>query len=444
MKKEFLKFLEGKNISEDDYKEKSNEEKAQLHSEFFNEQFKAIKESLEKRPTAEKLKEAETSIKNLEDGLKDYAKAEELTKMQKQLKEAQESIDQLKENGGIGGSGDSIFKQIKNFIEKNHDKIKSLYETKSGVIEITVKAPEDITTGNATNPEGIPELVGTQVAPPSNANLRGADILALTTNVNTSLASYPYTETLPKDGDFTFLGEGEAASKIDFTIETRYASPKKIAAYMKLTEESIQDIAGINSIARDLLFKKHNLKKQKGILFGDGLGVNPKGATKYGRTFVAGTMANKVANPNIMDVINACITDIYNTHNYEDEMSYMPSLTVLNPTDFFLQFVSAKDGDGKPLYPTASLFNRVNIGGTTIIPERDVPAGKLFVCDMSRYNTTNYKSYTVQIGWINEDFIKGQFGILGSSRFHAFVKRLDRQAFIYDDIETVKTAIKTV
>jgi len=227
----------------------------------------------------------------------------------------------------------------------------------------------------------------------------------------------------------------------DFKLETRYAQPVKAASYIKLTDESIQDIRGMQSIANDLLFKKHGLKKQDGILFGDGISPNPKGATSYGRTFVAGDMALAVTNPNIMDVINAVVTDIYTTHNYEDEVSYMPSLVLLHPTDFYIQFVSAKNGDGNPLYPTASLFNRVNIGGMTIIPERSIPVGKIFVCDMSKYNTTNYVPYSVQIGWVNDDFINNQFVILAESRFHAFVKKLDEQAFVYDNISTVKDAI---
>ena len=405
----FTKFLEKKEISESDFNLKPAKELAQLHSEYTDERQKEIE------------KESETT--------------------KKQLTEIQESIDQLKEREGAS-FGNSIFKQITTFIFKNKDKIKSLYENKTGVIEMTVKTVGNITTGIATNPNDIPELIGTQIAPPSNVNLRAATLLGLTTNVNTSLASYPYTETVPKDGDYSFIGEGEPATQIDFAIETRYASPKKVAAYIKLTEESIQDIKGVESIARSLLFDKHNLKKQKAILFGDGTGENPKGATKYGRLFAVGAMANKVKNPNIMDVINACITDVYGTHNYEDETSYMPSLVILNPTDFFLQFVSVKNADGNPLYPTASLFNQVNIGGVTVIPERDIPVGKLFVADMSKYNTTNYQDYTVQVGWVNDDFIRGQFVILGKSRLHTFVKRLDEQAFIYDDIATIRTAIE--
>ena len=63
---------------------------------------------------------------------------------------------------------------------------------------------------------------------------------------------------------------------------------------------------------------------------------------------------------------------------------------------------------------------------------------------MSKYNTTNYVPYNVQIGWVNDDFIKNQFVILAESRFHAFVKVLDEQAFIYDDIATIKDAIEVV
>jgi HK97 family phage major capsid protein len=205
--------------------------------------------------------------------------------------------------------------------------------------------------------------------------------------------------------------------------------------------ESVQDIVGLESIARDFLQKKHNLKKSKAILFGTGLLEEPTGATTYGRLFSAGALALSVQNPNFMDVINAVITDISTTHNYEDEVPYMANFVAINPVDFFINLVSAKDSDGKPLYPTATLFNMVQIGGVTIWADESIPTGKIFVSDMSKYNTTNYMGYNVKVGWINDDFIKNQFVILGESRFHAFVKKLDEQAFVYDDIETIKTAI---
>jgi ribonucleoside-diphosphate reductase alpha chain len=114
-----------------------------------------------------------------------------------------------------------------------------------------------------------------------------------------------------------------------------------------------------------------------------------------------------------MDAINACVTKIYSTTNFADEMPYMANVALMNPIDFFVQFVSAKDGEGRALYPTASLFNQVVIGGVLIIPEQSIAVGNVLVADMSRMNVSNYKPYTVKIGYVNDDFIKNQFVILG-------------------------------
>lgn len=355
-----------------------------------------------------------------------------------------ETVNQIKEQGQPGGTAKGWLGQVHKFIADNFDKIKQIAKAGSGTVEFEInKVVADVTSANGVN-TSPPAIIGTQQDSISNINLRDIPVLGLTTNVNTGLAAFPYTEAKPKDGDYAFVAEGTAKPQIDFTWETNYAKPVKAAAWIKLTEESVTDVAGLQSVATDLLVKKHNLKKARGILFGDGNAPNPKGATIYGRVFSAGALALSVESPNIMDIVNACITDIATTHNYEDETPYMANLVLMHPVDFFIHFVSAKDGFARPLFPQATLFNQVTIGGVTILPEESITAGQIFVADMSKYNTTNYVPYGVKIGWVNDDFIKNQFVILGESRFHAFVKKLDEQAFIYDSIETIKAAITKV
>ena len=325
------------------------------------------------------------------------------------------------------------------------EEIKKLHSNKSGLIEFTIKAPEDITTSNGTLPDGSPTITGVQQAPISNVNLRDTFVTALTNNITTSLAAYPYTEMLPKDGDFAFLAECEIKPEIDFNWETRFATPVKAAAWERICDEAITDVVGLQDVAIDYLRKKHNLKKQSGILFGDGIAPNPKGATTYGKPFpVAGAFTGKVADPQIMDVILASAMAIKSTHNYVDEMSYIPNLVLINDVDFYNYFQTPKDQDGRPLYPEACTSEMLTLCGMTIISDRSIPLGKIFVADMSKYNTTNYVDYTVQIGWINDDFIKNRFVILGESRFHAFVKKLDEVAFLYDDIQVIVDDIKKV
>jgi HK97 family phage major capsid protein len=399
---------------------------------------------------AEKAEHEATLRKNeltqaIEDAQKNNASKEDVEKLQNTLKavtdELEKAMMQLKSIAEVPQVNiESVGEQMNKFISENIDKIKTIKSEGKGFVELEIKAVADVTTANGTN-TSPPSITGVQQAPLSNVNLRTFNVLPFTTNLPTSLSAYPYTEATPKDGDYTFVAEGGTKPQIDLQWETNYAKPVKTAAWIRLTEEAVQDVVNLQSVANDYLRRKHDLKKTRGILFGDGIAPNPKGATTYGRVFSAGALATSVVNPNIMDVINACITDIYTTHNFTDEESYMANLVMMNPVDFFINFVSAKDANGIPLYPTATLFNQVTIGGVSIIPDEMIPTGKIFVSDMSKYNTTNYLSYTVKIGWINDDFIKNQFVILGESRFHAFVKKLDEQAFIYDDIATIKTAI---
>jgi hypothetical protein len=334
--------------------------------------------------------------------------------------------------------------EVNKWISDNTEEIKAMHKAGAGTIELTVKAVADMTTGSATNVGTVPNETGVQIAPPVVINLRLPIVDSLITTFPTTQAAYAYTESTPKDGDYTFLAEGASKAQIDFKIETRYATPVKTAAHEILTTESVQDIPNLQAIANDLLRKKHDLKRQSGILFGDGTGANPKGATVYARTFVAGGMASKLpaGSANIMDVINACVTDISTTHNYTDEESYVANIAMLNKVDFFLNFVAAKDDNNRPLYPMASLFNRVVIGGVLIVPFDDIATGKVFVADLTKYNVSRYVGYTVRIGWINDQLITNKFTMVGESRFHAFVKNLDEQAFIYDTIATIVTAIE--
>lgn len=407
--------------------EKKNLAEIAKMSDEEKEKYFADKEAFEKSQREEELKSLKSGLENV---------------IATNQKETQQSVDNVLRiveeiKATQGGLTEEALIEV---IKRNHEAIKKAYESKSGVVEIEFKQAAPITTGAVTLGTA-PNILGTQIAPVSNVNLRGMDIENFVSVLPTSQPVYAYTEVVPKDGNYEFVAEGNKKPQIDFKVSTEFAKPKKIAAWMHLTEESVYDIKGLEGVAKDYLKKKHDLFKNKAILFGDGAGENPKGATKYGRAFVAGSMALKVVKPNFMDVVNAAVTDIATTHNYEDETPYMANLVLVNPSDFYLELVAAKDNEGRPLYPTASLFNTVVIGGMVIKSDESIPQGKIFVGDLSKYNITDYLSYTVRIGWINDDFIKNQFVILGESRFHAFVKKLDEKAFIYDDIATIKTAI---
>ena len=402
-----------------------------------------IAEELKALPKGISKEEMIKAIDEKMEGFKQEVSKQDFDDLKKQLEAIGTEIAKQSKSGSVKNESleDAIAKAV---VEKQSEIISKL-KSGSGLVEIEIsKAVGNMTTASGTIPVTAPVITGVQQAPISNIDLRTLSVEQYMTSMPTDQAAFSYTETVPKDGDYTFVNEGAVKPQIDFKWETRFAEPKKIAAWIKLTEESVKDVRQLESVARDFLRKKHDLKKAKALLFATGIGDEPKGATKYGRVFSAGALAATIAKPNFMDVVNAAIVDIATTHNYEDEMPYRANIVMINSVDFFIQVVSAKTVDGVPLYPTASLFNQVTIGGVTIIPDESIPAGKIFVADLSKYNITNYVPYVVKVGWVNDDFIKNQFVILAESRFHQFVKKLDEQAFIYDDIATIKTAITAV
>jgi hypothetical protein len=100
------------------------------------------------------------------------------------------------------------------------------------------------------------------------------------------------------------------------------------------------------------LFKNTISKKAKGILYGD---FSNQKANGIRATFSAGALAFISCTAHFY--VNAAITDIATTHNYEDEMPYMANLVLVNPNDFFIQLVSAKDLNVVCLYIKCFFFN---------------------------------------------------------------------------------------
>lgn len=362
----------------------------------------------EQEKTAEALEKANTAIAEVGETLEEF--------LAKQAAEYVETFD----------------KQFKAFLTENKEAIAKLKTQKSGIITFIPKAAEDITTGSGT-------INRTNMNIDNDQSLSGGFNLAnyqfvdnMVTVLSTNTESFPYTELKPKEGNFEWVAEGAEKPKIDFTWVTNYAKPIKVAAYEILTDEVVRDVPRMMSTAKDYLKRKHDISRSKKII---------EIAIAEARTFNAGAMAAKIVEPTFMDVVNAVVTDVYTVHAYEDEAHYIPNVVMINPMDFFINFVSAKDSEGKPLYPTASLFSSITIGGIKIIPTRLIPTGKLFVADMKYFNVTRWESYSVSIGWINDQFIHNKFTMLGESRMHAFIKEHQKGVFVYDDFDTVKTAI---
>lgn len=322
------------------------------------------------------------------------------------------------------------------------DAIKGVYENRgNGSIEVT-KAVGNVTTGNVTTDTGgsaLLDMLNADIIADIRLNMPFIEDFATVSSTNKPV--YTYVDYLPGEGDVQFLGEGGTKTQLDLDITVKTQTPSKAAGYEILTEEAITDIPRMESNAKGLLLRKYLLKRQNGILFGDGIGTNPTGVTKFAALFDPDTwLGTKVDTPNLHDCIIAVANQIYTTTSYTDDVEYYPNVAFVNPADFAALRL-AKDGTRQYIFPSITLFNDKTIDGIRMIPKNKIPQGYILMGDFQKLNIIDYVAYSVRIGWINDQFIKNLFTMLGEGRFYTFVKALDQRAFVYDTIANVTAGI---
>jgi len=251
---------------------------------------------------------------------------------------------------------------------------------------------------------------------------------------------YTYVDYVPKEGGVTFLIEGASKTQLDLKAEVRTLTPKKAAGYTRLTQEAVQDIPRMESEARINIFKKYILKRQNGILFGDGLNGNPTGITVIAPAWNAATWTGTkkaAANVNLYDAIIAAKNQIEMAANWTDDVDYSPNVCFLNPADYNALLIRQDDKN----YIFNQAAGTIDVSGIKIVSKKEIPAGKMLIGDFTKLEIINYIDYSVKVGWVNDDFIKNQFVMLGEGRFFVLVREYDKLAFMYDDISDVLAGI---
>ena len=260
---------------------------------------------------------------------------------------------------------------------------------------------------------------------------------------------HTYVDFIPKDGDGAFVAEVASFSLMDFKIEVRHAVAKKATAYEILSDESVQDVPFMQSVANNLLVRKTALNRQNANLFGaglaDGTGDEPRGITLMAGAFnPASWTGNKILNPNLLDVIKACANQIYTTMPWKDDIEFLPNVCFVNPADWFA-LTGVKTTQEMYVFPQfQNSINEVNqLGGMVVVFKNKIPAGKILTGDFTRFYIGDYIPFGIKQGYINDQLIKGQFTIQGYTRFVQYVRYYDQtKAFIYDDIANVISGIQ--
>ncbi len=245
---------------------------------------------------------------------------------------------------------------------------------------------------------------------------------------NTNSSRIVFFEKVNRDGTTVFIAEGTTKNKIDFDVKEGLSYARKVADYIEVSEEMIDDIEFMASEIENELRYQVELKADTETLLGDGLGSNLKGISKYALPYNVATGV-LTTTPTTYDVLVAAATQIRKNNGRATK-------AFLNPTDYANSGIQ-KGTTGYYIFQDGKMISLP----FDVIDDNNIPAGKMLVGDMRKSIVRDYKTFSIQMAYKNDDFIKNLITIRGELRMHHYIKDNHKALFVYDTISTVKTAI---
>ena len=186
-----------------------------------------------------------------------------------------------------------------------------------------------------------------------------------------SVISYPQEGTVVDNT--AMVAEGGTKPQNEFDIDQIESSAKKIAAYVRISDEALTDVPYMASYLSSRLISKLKNVEDTQLLYGSGVGENLDGIYTQ-RTVFTGTELNQ----SYWNVLRKAISEAR-------VAEYFVNAILLNPADAALLDIAASSSDGHYLVP--SFVSRVNgklfISGVPVIESTFVTADTFLVGDFN-------------------------------------------------------------
>lgn len=236
------------------------------------------------------------------------------------------------------------------------------------------------------------------------------------------------------DSNGTWVGEGVAKSEGEPTWSEISEEVKKLATYVKVSKEMLEDLSFIRGEINNDLMEGVRESIENALLNGAG-GTSINGlldASMGLPTFGAGVFATAIQDANISDLLRCVKAQI-------EAVNFTPTHVVLNPQDIAtIQLTKGSDSTYTyPMYlPTQSGDGEMIIAGMRVISSTYMTAGNYLVGDLSKVNVKFRNNISMSVGLDADDFTRNMITILAEARLVSYVKNNQKPAFVYGDIST--------
>lgn len=297
-----------------------------------------------------------------------------------------------------------------------HDEFKTLKDDRKARFEV-----KDVTTGSfgtITLPGGVRRGSRGLIQPVTQA-LFLRDIIP---TAATSAAVIEYLQETGFTNNAAVVAEGAQKPQSELTFEPKAAPMVKMAHFFRVTEETLDDVDGMEAYINQRGLYGLQLKEEGELLNGpgttgriDGLLAN---STAYDNTLVPG-----VTPVNAMDDIRVAIAQVA-------DADLMASAVVMNHLDAAALDL-AKDEDGRYLHPA---FMGNTAWGLPVVRTKGLPQGKFIVGGFVG-NTLIWQRKGIEVRRSTEDrdnFVKNLVTILLEERLQ--LETLRPEGIVYGDL----------
>lgn len=320
------------------------------------------------------------------------------------------------------------------------DKMRELYKAGVGVIEISSTDLRKAGVRYFTKVAGNQTVAGSvtdMTSPPGSPYLPGLggtdlEVFDIVRNPNfiinrvdmgrtnqSRLAWINEVSVLADTVAGTGIAEGATKTLVQHKWKVEMSVAKKAAAYVILSEEFEDDLPNLATRVRRML--------QDDVLrsFDDAIQLAViAAATPYEITGLDG----EIEYTTLFDVLGAALAQVgfYN---------FVPNTLALNTVTSW-RVMMEKDSQGR--YNIPPFMDRIN---RLLVEANKVAVNNVLAGDLTQFKVDIYRDFTLRIGWINDQFIKNLFSIVGEIRYHDYISDNRKKAIIYDEMDEIEEAI---
>ena len=330
----------------------------------------------------------------------------------------------------------SFSQELRASLEANKEALKSLKEKGEG--RVSFKAVGNMTFANVSG-GNVP--VEDRMEGLNTIASRDTKFLNALQTRSTSSNVISWVAQANQDGTAGQTAEGALKNKIDFDLVVSSENVKKTTAFIKVSNEMLDDIDWMQSEIEAELMRELYKAVEATAFSGNGSGTALRGVNTVANAFAI-TGADFDA-----PIDNANVVDVLVAGNLQIELAEQGSanLAFLNPRDVAsLKVAKVSSSDKRYIDRLQAIGSSLLLDGVTrIVPTTLVPAGTFLMGNFDKAFLVEKDGVKYDLGYENDDFTKNFVTLRAEWRGAVVVKTNDRTAFVKGTFSTAIASLET-